>query len=106
MGFFSGIDDFLFGGDDGDFDINLGARSDAGLQGAQDKERFNQQGIDEMARSLGITSEELRPFIQSGTNQLDFLAQGATPEGFDERLGKNIFLRIIRKFKESKSPRH
>jgi len=88
MGIVSGVKDFFFGEDSDDINIDLGARSDAGLRGAEDIQGFNQQGIDALAQSLGITSEQLLPFIQAGQRQLPGLETGATPEGLDQRLGK------------------
>lgn len=94
MGLFSFVDNLLFDGADTS-GLDRGTRSEAGLEGARDVERFNQQGIDALAKSLGITTEQLLPFIQASQQQIDplqrqltSLEQGATPEGFDERLGK------------------
>lgn len=88
MGLFSGISDFFFGEESENINIDLGEHADAGLKGAEDIERFNQQGIEELARALGITSEQLLPFIQAGGDQLKNLIQGASPEGLDQRLEK------------------
>jgi len=59
---------------------------DSGAQAAQQANLLSQQGIEELRRQFEATQANVDPFIQAGIGQLGALEQGATVEGFGERL--------------------
>jgi len=66
--------------------MSFGKDDDSGADAAQLANLFSQEGIDELRQQFALTQANLDPFIQAGIGQLGALEQGATVEGFGERL--------------------
>lgn len=64
--------------------------NNAGSRASEQQQLFNEEGIAEIRKQLGITSGNLQPFATAGVNQLPALEEGATVGGFDQRL-QDIF---------------
>lgn len=110
MGFFSNIGKAL----------GFGGSSNTGRRAAEQREKFNREAIqrgdtdfaitegkiggqqeqlrEDFLRQRGQTEEGFAPFIAGGEQGLDFLREGATPQGFDQFLSEimsgNLFQSI------------
>jgi len=62
--------------------------TNAGGQAAQAETAGNQQGIDALIEQLGITREDVEPFITAGQEALPGVIEGTTAGGLDARLAR------------------
>jgi len=69
---------------------NVFGSSSAGSDAAGIEQQFNREAIEEIKKQLGITTENIAPFLEAGTGALPDVIQGTSAEGLAARL-KEIF---------------
>lgn len=70
------------------FILDAFSGSDAGSEAGDFQIDFNQQAIDEVRKQLGITQENIAPFLDAGTGALPDVIQGTSAQGLDTRLAE------------------
>lgn len=66
--------------------LGFGGADKSASEAAEQQRIFNEKAQAELRRQLGVTTENLDPFLQAGQGQLEALQQGTTAGGLDERL--------------------